>query len=273
MEEYLRTLGYEGNFNQTMMVGALVMMRVTIVVNLIPFLFGNPVPNIVRNIMALLLTLLIYPVASAMVPPEAFGDPLWVVSLFLKEAFYGAAIGIAGMMMFYGFEAAGRVIDNQRGASMAQMFSPQTGHQVTVFSQFTFQLGIVLFLSIGGHQLFLSAFVESFQLLPIHEMPVHGPTLLTLMSHFIDISGSVFLIAAQLSAPIIISIFVVDIILGVINRISPAVNVLTLGFTIRGITGVLIVFVAITVLGQQMGLISMQTTENVRKTIHFLAGS
>ncbi len=271
MEHVFRLLGVEMQTGPAIICGGLILTRIFIVVNLIPFLFGNPTPQVVKSGVSLMLMIILYPLIRPTVPDGAFDNFLFVIALFLKEAFYGAAIGLSASMIFYGFDAAGQVIDNQRGASMAQIFSPQTGQQVTIFGSFTFQLSIVLFLTLGGHRLFLHAFVESYSWLPIYEMPADWPGLMGLMEHFIRISGQVLFIAAQLSAPVLISIFVVDLILGVMNRISPAINVLTLGFAIRGVMGVLIFFLSFTLVATQLKLLSMESVKHVRQTIIYLA--
>jgi len=222
-------------------------------------------------VLALLFTILIFPAVSAAAPEGLYNDFFFVLALFAKEIFVGMVIGLSAAMVFHAFEAAGQVIDAQRGASMAQVFSPQSGHQVTIFAQFMLQFGIVLFLVLGGHRLFLHALFESFQVIPVYEFLNTGPNFVGLMELFISITGQVLYIGAQLAAPIIISIFVVDLILGVMNRISPAINVLTLGFTIRGVTGVLIFFLCLGVSAHQMGLLSMTTVDSVRRAIQFLA--
>jgi type III secretory pathway component EscT len=264
-------MGIEISTGPMLITAMLILTRVFVIVNIIPFLFGNPVPGMVKLGSTFLLVLILYPHVAPTVPEGIFNDYLFVVALMLKEAFYGLAIGLAGSLIFYGFDAAGQVIDNQRGASMAQIFSPQTGRQVTIFGSFSFQLAVVIFLSLGGHRIFLQSMAVSYAWLPIYEMPVAGVGLFALMDHFIKISGMVLLIAAQLAAPILISIFVVDLILGVMNRISPAINVLTLGFAIRGVMGVGIFFLAFTSIAYQMRLISMESMANVTHTIRFLA--
>ena len=273
MNPVFETLGIEAGWEHASLVASLIMMRLLTMIGLIPFLFSNPVPNMIKMGSAMVLLVYLYPMVSSTIPPEAFADGLYVLALFMKEFFYGMALGLSASTIFYGFDAAGQVIDAQRGAAMAQIFSPETGRQVTVFGKFSFQMAVVLFLTIGGHRLFFSAFLDSYRLLPIYEMPAQAPTFMAFIEHFISLSGSVLLIAAQLAAPILIAIFLVDIVLGLINRISPAVNVLTLGFTIRGVVGVLIFFASITIIARQMELISMETIDSVKKTIRFLAAS
>jgi type III secretion protein SpaR/YscT/HrcT len=267
-----KALGVEVYGTQMTLVFGLILVRQLAMISILPYLFSNPVPNVARVGVAFLLSAVIYPSVYPHVPDGLFENHLLTMLLFGKELFYGLAIGIMGGIVFYAFEAAGMVIDNQRGASMAQIFSPETGQQVTVFGKFIYQLAVVLFLTIGGHRLFLHAFYNSYISLPVYEMPAMGAGLFEMINLFLVVTGKVLLIAAQLTLPILISIFLVDIVLGLINRISPAVNVLTLGFSIRGVMGVIILFVVITVLMHEMKLISMESIKYVRQTIFYLAG-
>ena len=91
--------------------------------------------------------------------------------LYLKEAFYGLAIGFAVSMLLYGLEAAGAMVDNQRGASIARVLIPQLGGQGSISGSFLFQLAIVIFLTVGGHRLFFNSFFNSFVKLPVLEFP------------------------------------------------------------------------------------------------------
>lgn len=272
MDQVFAMLGLKVDTGPALITMLLILIRVFVIVNIIPFLFGNPVPGIVRMGSVFLLTIVLYPYISPGVPEGIYTNFLFAITLMIKEAFYGLAIGLAASFIFYGFDAAGQVVDNQRGASMAQIFSPQTGRQVTIFGSFTFQLAVVIFLTLGGHRMFLQSMTVSYAWLPIYEMPPPNVTLFALMEHFIRISGTVLFIAAQLAAPILISVFVVDLILGVMNRISPAINVLMLGFAIRAVIGVIVFFLAFSMIAYQIKLISIHSMENVTRTIRFLVG-
>ncbi len=271
MQALADIFGLDFNTGPALMAGGLILARVFTIINLVPFLFGNPVPNMIKLGTSFIFLVLLFPFIYPTIPEHAFDNFLFNIALLLKEVFYGTAIGLMSSLVFYGFDSAGQIIDNQRGASMAQIFSPQTGRQITIFGSFTFQLGIILFLTLGGHHLFIHAMVQSYHFLPIYEMPTVGLDMAAMINLFIRVSGTVLFIAAQLAAPVIISIFVVDLILGVMNRISPAINVLNLGFAIRGMMGVLIFFVALGSVAFQMKLVSMDSIDNIVKMIRYLS--
>lgn len=115
MDRIIEILGLDYSWERMAIIAGLILIRLLIMISLIPFLFGKPVPNMVKMGSAMAIMLFIYPVVSPTVPPEIFDDGLFVLLLFIKEFFYGMALGLSGGMIFYGFDAAGQVIDNQRG--------------------------------------------------------------------------------------------------------------------------------------------------------------
>ncbi|MBI4126934.1 MAG: flagellar biosynthetic protein FliR, partial [Deltaproteobacteria bacterium] len=121
-----------------------------------------------------------------------------------------------------------------------------------ISGSFLFQLALVIYLTLGGHRTFLDSFTGSFVTLPVLAFPEAGPGMMPLMDLFIKTTGEVLYISIQIAAPIIIAIFVADIILGIANRVAPQINVWELGFNVKGYVGILLLFVAITVISDQM---------------------
>jgi len=221
---------------------------------------------------SMVLALFVFPniVPSPAPPlPESF---LTIFMLYIKEMFYGLFIGFGVAILFYGLEAAGAMIDNQRGVSIARVLIPQLAEQSSISGMFLFQLAIVLYVTMGGHRLFFNSFFMGFATLPVLGFPSSGPGLLPMMDLFIKITGEVLLISIQLAAPIIIAIFVADIILGIANRVAPQINVWELGFNVKGYIGVLLLFFAITLIGDQIVHYSLKSGKYADKVIGHLEG-
>ncbi|MDO8527194.1 MAG: type III secretion system export apparatus subunit SctT [Deltaproteobacteria bacterium] len=270
MEEYLQKLHININFPFVLILAALIWARVLSAIVVIPFLFGKPVPRSVRMGASIVLTTFLYPIVAAQTLAPTEIDYLLLFALFFKEILIGLSIGFAAAMMFYGFEAAGSMIDNQRGVSLARILIPELGEQSSITGNFLFQLFVVIFLTLGGHLFFLRAFFLSFQSLPLFLFPQSVEGLMPVLDFFMQMSGTILFVAIQIAAPVIIAVLVTDIILGVTNRFAPQINVWELGFNLRGYVGILLLFLSLHFVVQQMKHYTAKTRDNVTVTIELL---
>jgi len=267
MEEVFDKLGINIDFEFILVYASLLLIRLLAIVSIVPFLFGKPVPRKMRVGAAMVLMFFLYPLLKPGELPTISEDPLILMALYMKEMFVGLTLGLAVSMIFYGFDAAGRMIDNQRGASLARVLIPQLGQQGSITGQFLFQLAIVTYLLLGGHLLFFKAVFDSYELIPLFEFPNVAPGLFPMMDFFIQLAGRVLVMAMQIAAPVIIAILLADIILGLTNRVAPQINVWQLGFNIRGFIGILTVFLALTLIVKQIKVYTATSEKNTRNVI------
>lgn len=255
MPEFFQQQGVNMSFQFVALFAGLVWVRMLGMVATIPFLFGKPVPMPVRVGGATMLMLFLVPLLLPTERPPLTENMLVLTLLFVKEAIYGIVIAFGASLVFYGFEAAGDMVDNQRGTSIARAIIPALGSMGSLSSQFFFTLAVVIYLSIGGHQLFLTALFNSFVSLPVMEVPAVHPGWEPLAMFLSQITGNVIQVALAISAPVIIAILVADIIMGVANRVAPQINVWELSFNLKGYVGILLMFFMLTLM---MGVMEQQ---------------
>ncbi len=233
-------------------VGGLIFIRIMVALTLTPYLGARPVLGTVRTALALALTAFCYPIVAPLAPHTQIPEnEVILFALFLKEGFYGMLLGLINTMLFYGIQSAGNMIDNQRYVANARVFNPSLASQASLLGVFLFQFAIVLFLLIGGHLYFLEALITSFQTVPLLTLP-HIPAGFSPLLEFVTrLSADTLIICLQLSAPIIIAIFIADLVLGIMNRIAPMINVFEMGFSIKGFAGVLLFYLSIPVIVEQ----------------------
>lgn len=272
MQDFLNRIGVNINVTFHLIFLSLVWIRVLTMVSVIPFLFGKPTPRYVAVGASMVMALFVYPYILPETPPAFAQDQMALVVLYLKEAFYGLSIGMAVSVLFHAFAGVGQMIDSQRGESIARVLIPQLGEQSAVSGVFLFQLGVVLYLSFGGHQFFLDSFFMSFQVLPVLGFPTAGPGFFPMMDLFMRITAEVIYIAIQMSAPVIIAIFLADIILGIANRVAPQINVWEMGFQVKGYVGILLLFLALTMIGKQIETYTTKANSYSDQVIELLQG-
>ncbi|MBI2343195.1 MAG: flagellar biosynthetic protein FliR [Deltaproteobacteria bacterium] len=240
MDAMLRQFGVHASFQFVFIFALLVWTRMLALVSMVPFPWGKPVPMLVRVSGATVMMVFVVPLLLPSEPPPITNNMLLVGTLFLKEAILGVVIGFAASLVFYGFEAAGHMIENQRGMSIAHVLIPQLGTQGSLASQLLFLLSITIYFVMQGHVIFLETFYHSFVTFPVLEFPAIAPGWFPLVDFLAKSSGAILTMAIGVAAPVIIAILLADIILGVANRVAPQINVWELGFNIKGYLGVLI---------------------------------
>lgn len=164
----------------------------------------------------------------------------WYVVSLLIEFLIGAIVGFVADVMVSATELAGSIMDTQAGLAIAAVLDPARGAQITVMSQLLKWCSMIIFLLLDGHHLVLSAIVKSFYILPVGSMPdLSGAAEFT-----VNLAKVIFYLGAQLAAPIILVVFLVDFGFSILNKIAEQVNVFQLGFQVKPIVS-LIVFVLV----------------------------
>ena len=214
---------------------AAVMGRVGAVVWITPFLGGRLVPNSVKTALALVLAVVLLPQVATTLPAGI--GPVVAVAIIVKEVFVGLVLGFVVATVFWAAEAAGRMADTARGASLAEVLVPQTGGRSSPLGDLFFQLALVLFIVLGGHRIFIGALGASYLSLPVGHFPdasgLAGFALLCAR-----LTADIFLIGLTLAAPVIATLFLTDLTLGLINRFTPQMNVFFLAMPAKAAIGI-----------------------------------
>jgi flagellar biosynthetic protein FliR len=196
-----------------------------------PVLSHQAIPIRVRVGIALAITLAIAPVVGA--PPLAgVLEARGLVSL-AHNILVGLALGFAVRLVFVGIELAGQMIGLQIGLSFAGYFSPDSGQSENVVSSFMAMLTLLMFLAVDGHLILLSALVESFRVFPVEA--AGGSPIDPLM--LVRAAADVFAIALTICLPILAVMLLVNVVLGVMARIAPQLNLFAVGFPLTVLAG------------------------------------
>jgi flagellar biosynthetic protein FliR len=202
-----------------------------------PFWGARVVPALVRLVVALALSAAVYPlVKSAPVSAAVAAQPLlgFVMLSLGAELAIGVAMGWAAQILFAGLRLAGQQIDLKIGLSIAAIVDPQEGTQVAVFSAFLELLGGLVFFAVNGHHLMIEALFSSYRMFP------PGGGVLQVAPALVSSAGAIFAIALQVSAPVVVGLMLSNIILGIVNRSIPQMNVFIVGQPLQLFLGLLL---------------------------------
>jgi type III secretion protein T len=153
-----------------------------------------------------------------------------------KEAFLGFMIGFFAAIPFWIVENVGNFIDNQRGATMGEVYSPLNGAQVSTFGMFFSQIASTLFFVGGAIFVFIGALYTSYSVWPVFSEGIlmAKETPLVILGSFDDMLRTTVII----SAPVIMVMFLATVGLGFVNRTAPQLNVFFLSMPIKSALGI-----------------------------------
>lgn len=209
-------------------------MRVAVAFLLVPLFTQDLIPGLIRNALFLALALLGLLVQDAR-PMQLSG---WQWALFYgREAMLGAALGFLYAGLMWSFEMAGQLIDTKVGSSQAQVLDPLSGHQTSLTGAFLARLASWVFMASGGFMLFAALLLDSFALWPLQGgwglLPQGG---LAFEAEF----GRMLRLALMVAAPSLVMLYLVDGVLGLINRYAQQLNVFSLSMSIKAVVGHLV---------------------------------
>jgi flagellar biosynthetic protein FliR len=185
-----------------------------------PFWGSKVVPVVVRIWVAIVLAVSSYPLVQIASMPGG----ITVLTLFLKcagEIFLGLVLGWLAQLFFVGVRLAGQEMELRSGLGLIQLFDPHEGGQSGVFAAFLEVSAGLIFFAFNGHHLLIQALTSSFIVFPLA-----GEKFFDRMADgLIGSAGDIFVIALRVSAPVLIGLLLSDIVLGVLSRAVPQMNV------------------------------------------------
>ncbi len=196
-------------------------------------------PMLIRNGIALALLAGVYPMLAVQMPLS--GSPVEWMGFTVKESFIGFVLGYAVGALVWVMESVGSLIDNQAAMNNANIFDPFGGHQGGPYAAFLSHTSVVLFVLFGGLPVLASLLYESFTLWPMRSFT---PTLgagykaLALSQFQINAASTMSLVA-----PILTVLVVIELGIGLINRVASELNAFYFAMPIKAVTAALMVAV------------------------------
>lgn len=212
----------------------LVFVRISGIFLFSPLFGSQNIPNIFKLGFSFIFSLLL----TLNLGVNYFGqlDENFVI-LIIKELIIGIMIGYISYVFFSVFYILGQIVDMEIGFGMVNVIDPQNKVQIPVMGNFYYILAFLLFLLINGHHLLIKALVDSYKYIPIGELIISE----AIISQLVNILSKTFSLGFKIASPIVIVILLVDILLGVLSRTIPQMNVFVVGMPLKIIVGMLII--------------------------------
>jgi flagellar biosynthesis protein FliR len=250
LQHIVANLGFHEDVTVFIVLLGLIFARLVGAVSLSPFLGGKSTSSRIKVGLAFLISFLLFPSVAPQTNLEEF-NVMRVVALLIKEAAVGAILGFLSQIVFQSVQMAGATMDYARGMSQATFFAPQLETNVSLIGQLQLQAALVLFLLLNGHVLYLRALAASFQTLPILAFPQFTGGARPGVEQMARYTAESLKISVELSAPVLLALFLVDVSFGIIGKVASGINVHNESQPVKALLGLGIFLLALSyVLGR-----------------------
>lgn len=243
----------------------LILVRVSSFVFVAPFFSMNNTPRQVRVVFSVFTSVLLY---TSLTPAEGvvYSTELEYAIIVIKEAATGLIIGFSATICTAIVNFAGSVVDMETGLSMVTLMDP-TSRQQTSITGVIYQNVLTLMLIVSGmYRFLLGALADSFLLIPINGAILRGENLVSTMVLFM---GDYISIGFRICLPVFCVILLLNVVLGVLAKVSPQMNMFAVGMQLKIIVGLSVLFLTTSMLADASSFIFTEIRE---LTVAFVEG-
>lgn len=212
-------------FEAKLILFTLVLARVAGLTLTAPIYGTSETPLRVRVLLAAALALLVMPSQWNATVATPGGSVQYLV-LLASEALIGACLGLGVLILIHGMTLAGEIVGQSCGLSIAEVFDPALDEEVPLFSRLMFLMAIAVFLCIGGHRMVMAGLLDTFRAMP----PGGAQIPPALGDAFATLTSQSFALGVRVAAPAVTALLLATLILGLVGRTLPQLNVLSFGF-------------------------------------------
>jgi flagellar biosynthetic protein FliR len=212
----------------------LIFLRVGAIMMTVPLFGSKNIPVLLKAGLLLSISIVLFPIVKLDHIPfhtEIMPFGLGVVG----EVILGVTIGLSVRLLFAGIQLAGQLAGFQMGLAIVNVMDPQTSAQVPILAQFNNLIAMLVFLAINAHHWFLRSLMESFRLVP----PFNFTLNYSLIEHLMMLGSNMFIIALKIGAPIVATMLITSVALGLIARTVPQMHIFIVAMPLKILIGLL----------------------------------
>jgi flagellar biosynthetic protein FliR len=157
------------------------------------------------------------------------------------EIAFGLILGWIAQMLFAAMRLAGQEIEIRSGLGLIHLVDPHEGGQSGVFAAFLELMAGLIFFSMNGHHLLVQALASSYNVFPLAGEKFFARVL----EGVIGSAGEIFAIALRVSAPVLVGLLLSDMVLGILSRAVPQMNVFMVAQPLQFGFGILLLLLSL----------------------------
>ena len=213
----------------------LVAFRLAGVLLFSPVIAGASIPRSAKVFLVVMFAAAIYP---SLDPQWHAAPDMTLVTLgqvMFTETLIGATIGFIVTIPIVAMQLGGNIMGMQMGLGLAQVYNPIMGGNSGAIDQLMFFLAVAVFVTLGGLDIMFMSLVQTYE-----HIPLGGMTLMaTPMDLITSLMQSAYVLAMRVAAPVLAIMFLETIASGVLMKTIPQINILSIGFAIKAVAGLI----------------------------------
>ena len=252
------------SYLQQLVVFLLVLTRIGGLVMSAPIFGPRSAPLPTRIFLTVALALMVTPTHWNSAPP-APANLMQLTIVLAREAALGLALGLALTIFFSSMHLAGNIMGQMSGMQLADVFDPTFDANMPVFGQFLDLIAMGIFVSTGGHQRVTAALLDTFRWRP----PGGDDFPTSIVDTLTGVLTESFIAGIRAGAPVMISLLLAVLVLGLVSRTLPQLNVFAVGFNVNAIVVLLTLVFSLATMNAVVEEQADVILEKVRDAISF----
>lgn len=225
--------------NATILKFFLIFLRVSPIVAMSPAFGGRLIPSHLKLVLSLLLSGFFMPFLDTT-------DDLSLFSMAAVQLLMGCIIAVVASLPFAAIQSVGEWIDMHRGETLSQLFLPQLQSRGGTTSRLFLITATTLFFTSGSHHLLVREILSSFSIVPLDctvGQLVNGETHQLIILELSEGINYLLKSSVRIGIPIVFILWLTDVILGLLNRLAPSLQVFYLGIPVKMWLGIVVLAV------------------------------
>ena len=218
-----------------------VFIRLTGILITAPLYSDKTLPTPIKFTMAFMIALALAPSVSEFIPVPS-NSLSFITGTVFFELLIGILLGLSARLFMFAVTIAGDFMSNLMGLQAASMFDPASGTNTVAISKLLSLIALAAFIALNMHLYMLEAFVQSYTIIPINSGLDMGEVVYAVIATVTKVT----ILGIKMAAPVVILNFLVNLALGVLNRLVPQIQVFFISMPLTMLVGIFILALTIT---------------------------
>ncbi len=227
----------------------MIFVRISGIAVTAPFYGSVAIPSMAKIGLFFFITIIVAASISTSYPIPIDTSPTVIALLVMKNFFIGFAIGVAALIPITAAQLAGVIFGFQIGYGFVFVADPVNSQQQSILGIVMFNVAFLIFVGLGGDRLILNAIIDSFNKLPLNTVTLSREGGLQV----VQAGTYIFTKGLQIGMPVIGFLLIISLILGILARLMPQMNIFMVGMPLKIVVGLFILIILIPVWGEIIG--------------------